>query len=101
MPPYPYALSPRQAELLKSFPLDRGCSIELENCGLADSTVARLRSAVEHLRQICREFLPDMQEKCGGPYVFEFIWRHHGTPACTAVSRASGPTASQGEGVDA
>eukprot|EP00438_Fugacium_kawagutii_P003149 Skav218929 [mRNA] locus=scaffold678:39018:56391:+ [translate_table: standard] len=32
------------AELLKSFPLDRGCSIELENCGLADSTVARLRT---------------------------------------------------------
>ncbi|CAJ1357118.1 unnamed protein product [Effrenium voratum] len=35
------------AELLKSFPLDRGCSIELENCGLADSTVARLRNKSE------------------------------------------------------
>eukprot|EP00439_Symbiodinium_sp_Y106_P037782 s3479_g4.t1 len=35
------------AELLKSFPLDRGCSIELENCGLADSTVARLRNKAE------------------------------------------------------
>ena len=34
-----------EAELLKSFPLDRGCSIELENCGLADSTVARLRTS--------------------------------------------------------
>ena len=31
------------AELLQTYPLDRGCSIELENCGLADSTVARLR----------------------------------------------------------
>mmetsp|Transcript_46322 Transcript_46322/g.108536 ORF Transcript_46322/g.108536 Transcript_46322/m.108536 type:complete len:731 (+) Transcript_46322:56-2248(+) len=35
------------AELLKSFPLDRGCSIELENCGLADSTVVRLRNKRE------------------------------------------------------